>query len=203
MRAAAYVGGRIDESAKAGDHDAKPGAPIAFYPSQYPVSGLGGVSPFGLPGAEQRQAYRGMPPGALTYGAWRTAANDYGMKDYWARDRQLRIGGILVFVGSAIVLTAVILGFFLTLWIATSFGGSLIPTESAFCVCGASSFEVALGLLGLGAGYYIKDDSLNSTILAIVAGSLLVLLSLIFLGGLLGIIGAVIMIIGGVTVLPS
>ena len=153
--------------------------------------------------ANQAQVLYGAPVGMSMSDQWMAMDNAQKAEADWAEEERMKAAGILIYIGSAIALAAVALSFLISLGIASPYGGSMLASEIAPCLCGAAVFELFLGALGFGAGYFIKDNPQRYVPLALVVGALLTVLSVILIGGILGAIGGGLILAGGLMGLSS
>lgn len=147
--------------------------------------------------ASQDQVRYGVPVGMSIYDKFQAMENAEKAQAYWAEEERIKSAGILIYIGSAIALAAVALSSLISLGLPGPYGGSMLASDIAPCLCGAAVFELILGALGFGAGYFIKDYPKRYVPLALVVGALLTVLSVLLIGGILGAIGGGLILVGG------
>jgi len=109
----------------------------------------------------------------------------------WSKEQHIKTASVLIFTGSAVCMLSVVLVILLNI------GFGLFSSKLASCTCAIAIIEMIMASLGLGSGYYLKDDVRRSSSLAIVVGVTLTVFSLFALGGILGVFGGAIILAGG------
>jgi hypothetical protein len=144
----------------------------------------------------QYQAGYWVPIGMPTGDQWREMEKAKRAQAEWLAEEMKKAAGILMYIGSGLALAAVALSFIMPPGPLGPYGG-LISSKINLCFCGAASLELLLGALAIGAGFFFKDSPVRHAIIAIVAGVILMILSLLLIGGLLGAIGGTFVFVGG------
>lgn len=136
-----------------------------------------------------------MPAGSFFYGQWMPAEAMPQEPTWEQRELPAKIAGYTVYAGSAILLSSLVLSVFLLPIVHEIIDAKF--TLLGYLLCGGTIVQFLFCVAGFGAGYYIKQSSTGAAILAVIGGAIAILLSLVIIGGLLGAIGALLILIGG------
>jgi len=136
------------------------------------------------------KASHGTPVQELAVGPWIGTETPYSVEEYSAEERRATTAKVFICVGAAISMAAVALSILLGL-------GAFLASSLGSCLCITAFVELGLAAVAFGAGFFIKDNIHRASMIALVAGAVLAVLSLLLLGGILGAIGGGITFIGG------
>ncbi len=150
--------------------------------------------------------------GPVPYYGWEAVQREIGQSISYQKERRLRSGGAMVYVGSFILILAPIIALWLLQVMLSSVAhrqvsfeelyDALVEVGMAGVVCSGILVIISLGFVGFILGYQMRRGSVSklsnhAAIAAIVVGSLGAFLAVLIAGGVIGLVGGILIAVGG------
>ena len=150
--------------------------------------------------------------GPVPYYGWDAIQRDIGQSVSYQKERRLKSGGAMVYLGSIILILAPIISlWFLQVLVSSevdrqvSWGelyDALVEIGMAGVICSGVLVVMSLGFVGFILGYQMRRGSVSklsnqAAIAAIVVGALGAFMAILIVGGVIGLAGGILVAVGG------